>query len=132
MDRLFFTVFRDDDESIELWQKYGADPSHITRLGEEDNFWAAGPTGPCGPCSEVYFDQGEEFGCGSSDCAPGCDCDRYLEFWNLVFTQYDRQEDGSMPDLPHKNIDTGMGLERISAIMQGQHSNYEGDVLRAC
>ncbi len=131
MDRLFFTVYRDDDESIELWQKYGADPSHITRLGEEDNFWAAGPTGPCGPCSEVYFDQGEEFGCGSPDCAPGCDCDRYLEFWNLVFTQYDRQEDGSMPDLPHKNIDTGMGLERISAIMQGQHSNYEGDVLRS-
>ena len=131
MDRLFFTVFTDDDESIELWQKYGADSTHITRLGADDNFWAAGPTGPCGPCSEIYFDQGEEFGCGSPDCAPGCDCDRYLEFWNLVFTQYDRQEDGSMPDLPHKNIDTGMGLERISAIMQGQHSNYEGDVLRS-
>ena len=131
MDRLYFTVFTDDDESIELWQKYGAHPSHITRLGAEDNFWAAGPTGPCGPCSEIYFDQGEEFGCGEPDCAPGCDCDRYLEFWNLVFTQYDRQEDGSMPDLPHKNIDTGMGLERISAIMQGQHSNYEGDVLRS-
>ncbi|MDO4805832.1 MAG: alanine--tRNA ligase [Coriobacteriales bacterium] len=131
MDRLYFTVFTDDDESIELWQKYGADGTHINRLGEEDNFWAAGPTGPCGPCSEIYFDQGEEFGCGSPDCAPGCDCDRYLEFWNLVFTQYDRQEDGSMPDLPHKNIDTGMGLERIAAIMQGQHSNYEGDVLRS-
>jgi alanyl-tRNA synthetase len=131
MDRLFFTVFRDDDESIELWQKYGADASHITRLGEEDNFWAAGPTGPCGPCSEIYFDQGEEYGCGSPDCAPGCDCDRYLEFWNLVFTQYDRQEDGSMPELPHRNVDTGMGLERISAIMQGQHSNYEGDILRS-
>ncbi len=130
MERLYFTVFRDDDESIELWQKYGADPSHITRLGEEDNFWAAGPTGPCGPCSEIYFDQGEEYGCGSPTCAPGCDCDRYLEFWNLVFTQYDRQEDGSMPDLPHRNVDTGMGLERITAIMQGQHSNYEGDVLR--
>ena len=131
MDRLYFTVFEDDDESIELWQKYGVDASHITRLGEEDNFWAAGPTGPCGPCSEIYFDQGEEFSCGSPDCAPGCDCERYLEFWNLVFTQYDRQEDGSMPALPHKNIDTGMGLERISAIMQGQHSNYEGDVLRS-
>lgn len=131
MDRLYFTVFTDDDESIELWQKYGADGTHINRLGEDDNFWAAGPTGPCGPCSEIYFDQGEEFGCGSPDCAPGCDCDRYLEFWNLVFTQYDRQEDGSMPDLPHKNIDTGMGLERIAAIMQGQHSNYEGDVLRS-
>ncbi len=131
MDRLYFTVFTNDDESIELWQKYGADPTHITRLGEEDNFWAAGPTGPCGPCSEIYFDQGEEYGCGSPDCAPGCDCDRYLEFWNLVFTQYDRQEDGSLPDLPHRNVDTGMGLERIAAIMQGQHSNYEGDVLRS-
>ena len=131
MERLFFTVFTDDDESIELWQKYGADPTHITRLGEEDNFWAAGPTGPCGPCSEIYFDQGEEYGCGSPDCAPGCDCDRYLEFWNLVFTQYDRQEDGSLPELPHRNVDTGMGLERIAAIMQGQHSNYEGDVLRS-
>ncbi len=131
MDRLYFTVFTDDDESIELWQKYGVESSHITRLGAEDNFWAAGPTGPCGPCSEIYFDQGEEYGCGSPDCAPGCDCDRYLEFWNLVFTQYDRQEDGSMPDLPHKNIDTGMGLERIAAIMQGQHSNYEGDILRS-
>ncbi len=131
MDRLYFTVFTDDDESIALWQKYGADPTHITRLGEEDNFWAAGPTGPCGPCSEIYFDQGKEYGCGSPDCAPGCDCDRYLEFWNLVFTQYDRQEDGSMPDLPHRNVDTGMGLERIAAIMQGQHSNYEGDVLRS-
>ena len=131
MDRLYFTVFTDDDESIALWTKYGADPTHITRLGEEDNFWAAGPTGPCGPCSEIYFDQGEEFGCGEPDCAPGCDCDRYLEFWNLVFTQYDRQEDGSMPELPHRNVDTGMGLERISAIMQGQHSNYEGDVLRS-
>ena len=131
MERLYFTVFTDDDESIGLWQKYGADPTHITRLGEEDNFWAAGPTGPCGPCSEVYFDQGEEFGCGSPDCAPGCDCDRFLEFWNLVFTQYDRQEDGSLPELPHRNVDTGMGLERIAAIMQGQHSNYEGDVLRS-
>ena len=131
MDRLYFTVFTDDDESSALWQKYGVDPSHITRLGEDDNFWAAGPTGPCGPCSEVYFDQGEEFGCGKPDCAPGCDCDRYLEFWNLVFTQYDRQEDGSMPELPHRNIDTGMGLERIAAIMQGQHSNYEGDILRS-
>ena len=131
MDRLFFTVFTEDDESGDLWVKYGADPTHITRLGADDNFWAAGPTGPCGPCSEIYFDQGEEFGCGSPTCAPGCDCDRYLEFWNLVFTQYDRQEDGSMPDLPHKNIDTGMGLERIAAIMQGQHSNYEGDVLRS-
>ena len=128
---LYFTVYRDDDEAWQLWESVGALPGHISRLGEDDNFWAAGPTGPCGPCSEIYFDQGEEHGCGSPDCAPGCDCDRYLEFWNLVFTQYDRQEDGSLPELPHRNIDTGMGLERISAIMQHEASNYEGDVLRS-
>ena len=131
MDRLYFTVFTEDDESADVWVANGVDPSHITRLGADDNFWAAGPTGPCGPCSEVYYDQGPEYGCGRPDCAPGCDCDRYLEFWNLVFTQFDRQEDGSMPELPHRNIDTGMGLERISAIMQGKGSNYEGDVLRS-
>ena len=124
-DRLYMTVFRDDDEAIELWHSHGVAYDHITRLGEEDNFWAAGPTGPCGPCSEIYFDQGPEF----EGEAPGDDGDRYLEFWNLVFTQYDRQEDGSMPDLPHKNIDTGMGLERIAAIMQHKGTNYDGDVL---
>ena len=99
-------------------------------MGEEDNFWRAGPTGPCGPCSELYYDQGPEFGCGSPDCAPGCDCDRYLEYWNLVFTQYDGQEDGTLVPLPKKNIDTGMGLERIAAIMQGVQSNYEIDLMR--
>ena len=126
-DRLYFTVFENDDEAIELWHSHGVDYDHISRLGEEDNFWAAGPTGPCGPCSEIYFDQGPEF----EGEAPGDDGDRYLEFWNLVFTQYDRQEDGSMPDLPHRNIDTGMGLERIAAIMQHKGSNYEGDVMRS-
>ena len=129
-DRLYFTVFTEDDEGAQIWQDLGVEPDHISRLGEDDNFWAAGPTGPCGPCSEIYFDQGEEYGCGKPDCAPGCDCDRYLEFWNLVFTQYDRQEDGSFVDLPSRNIDTGMGLERIAAIMQHQHTNYEGDILR--
>ena len=130
-DRLYMTVFEDDDEAIELWHKQGVAYDHITRLGADDNFWAAGPTGPCGPCSEIYFDQGEEFGCGSPDCAPGCDCDRYLEFWNLVFTQYDRQEDGSLPELPHRNVDTGMGLERIAAIMQHKGTNYDGDLLQS-
>ncbi|WP_303131713.1 alanine--tRNA ligase [uncultured Olsenella sp.] len=125
-DRLYMTVFEDDDEAIELWHAQGVAYDHISRLGEEDNFWAAGPTGPCGPCSEIYFDQGPDF----EGEAPGDDGDRYLEFWNLVFTQYDRQEDGSMPELPHRNIDTGMGLERIAAIMQHEGSNYEGDVLR--
>ena len=130
-ERLYMTVFEDDDEAIELWHKQGVPYDHISRLGEKDNFWAAGPTGPCGPCSEIYFDQGEEFGCGGEHCGPGCDdCDRFLEFWNLVFTQYDRQEDGSLPELPHRNIDTGMGLERIAAIMQHKGTNYDGDLLQ--
>ena len=125
-DRLYMTVFEDDDEAIELWHAQGVAYDHISRLGEGDNFWAAGPTGPCGPCSEIYFDQGPAF----EGERPGDDGERYLEFWNLVFTQYDRQEDGSMPELPHRNIDTGMGLERIAAIMQHKGSNYDGDVLR--
>ncbi len=130
-ERLYMTVFEDDDEAIELWHKQGVPYDHISRLGADDNFWAAGPTGPCGPCSEIYFDQGEEFGCGGEHCGPGCDdCDRFLEFWNLVFTQYDRQEDGSLPELPHRNIDTGMGLERIAAIMQHKGTNYDGDLLQ--
>ncbi|MBR3234757.1 MAG: alanine--tRNA ligase [Atopobiaceae bacterium] len=124
-DRLYMTVFEDDNEAIELWHSHGVPYDHISRLGEDDNFWAAGPTGPCGPCSEIYFDQGPEY----EGEAPGDDGDRYLEFWNLVFTQYDRQEDGSMPELPHRNIDTGMGLERIAAIMQHKGTNYDGDVL---
>lgn len=130
IERLYFTVFTEDDEAFEIWRKLGVAEDHISRLGEDDNFWAAGPTGPCGPCSEIYFDQGEEVGCGSPDCRPGCDCDRFLEFWNLVFTQYDRQEDGSMPELPHRNLDTGMGLERMAAIMQHKSSFYDGDLMR--
>ena len=130
-ERLYFTVFEDDDETIEIWKNLGVSEDHISRLGEDDNFWRAGPTGPCGPCSEIYYDQGPEFGCGSPDCAPGCDCDRFLEYWNCVFTQYDGQEDGTLAPLPKKNIDTGMGLERMAAIMQGVQSNYETDVLRS-
>ena len=130
-ERLYFTVFEDDDETIEIWKNLGVPDDHISRLGEDDNFWRAGPTGPCGPCSEIYYDQGPEFGCGSPDCAPGCDCDRFLEYWNCVFTQYDGQEDGTLAELPTKNIDTGMGLERMAAIMQGVQSNYETDVLRS-
>ena len=130
-DRLYFTVFTEDDETEAVWRSLGVEPDHITRLGEDDNFWAAGPTGPCGPCSEIYFDLGEEVGCGCPDCAPGCDCDRFLEFWNLVFTQFDRQEDGSMPELPHRNLDTGMGLERMAAIMQHKSSFFDGDVMQS-
>lgn len=130
-DRLWFTIFEDDDDAFEIWREIGVPAERIGRLGADDNFWAAGPTGPCGPCSEIHVDLGEEYGCGREDCAPGCDhCDRFVEIWNLVFTQYDRQEDGTDLPLPHQNIDTGMGLERIAAIMQGKLTNYEGDVLR--
>ena len=129
-ERLYFTVFEDDDETIEIWKSLGVPDDHISRLGEDDNFWRAGPTGPCGPCSEIYFDQGPEVGCGRPDCKPGCDCDRFLEYWNCVFTQYDGQEDGTLAPLPTKNIDTGMGLDRIAAIMQGVDNNYDTDVLR--
>ena len=131
VERLYFTVFTDDDETHDIWRGLGVPEDHISRLGEDDNFWAAGPTGPCGPCSEIYFDQGEDVGCGSPDCAPGCDCDRFLEFWNLVFTQFDRQEDGSLPELPHRNLDTGMGLERMAAIMQHKSANYDGDLMQS-
>ena len=130
IERLYFTVFTDDDETFEIWRSLGVEESHISRLGEDDNFWAAGPTGPCGPCSEIYYDMGEDVGCGRPDCAPGCDCDRFLEYWNLVFTQFDRQEDGSMPELPHRNLDTGMGLERMSAIMQGKTSFFDSDIMQ--
>ena len=130
IERLYFTVFTEDDETYDIWRSLGIEESHISRLGADDNFWAAGPTGPCGPCSEIYYDQGEDVGCGRADCAPGCDCDRFLEYWNLVFTQFDRQEDGSMPELPHRNLDTGMGLERMSAIMQHKSSFYDSDIMQ--
>ena len=131
VERLYFTIFTDDDETHDVWRSLGVPEDHISRLGEDDNYWAAGPTGPCGPCSEIYFDQGEDVGCGKPDCAPGCDCDRFLEFWNLVFTQFDRQEDGSLPELPHRNLDTGMGLERMAAIMQHKSANYDGDLMQS-
>ena len=130
-DRLWFTIFEDDDEAEAIWRdEVGVAAERIVRMGAKDNFWSAGPTGPCGPCSELYYDQGEAVGCGSEDCQPGCDCDRYLEYWNLVFMQYERQEDGTLEPLPQKNIDTGMGLERIAAILQGVPSNFETDILR--
>jgi len=129
--RLWFSIFEDDDEAAVIWvDEIGVPAERVVRLGEKDNFWSAGPTGPCGPCSELYYDQGEEVGCGSADCAPGCDCDRFVEYWNLVFMQFDRQEDGSLQPLPKQNIDTGAGLERIAAITQGVTSNFETDLLR--
>ena len=128
-DKLYATVYQDDDEAYGLWQKVVGLPSErIYRLGEKDNFWAMGDTGPCGPCSEILIDQGEHMGCDNPDCAPGCDCDRYLELWNLVFMQFERDPSGKMTPLPKPSIDTGMGLERISAVVQGVYSNFESDL----
>lgn len=130
-ERLWVTVFEDDDEAEELWRNVeGLRPERIVRMGEKDNFWAMGDTGPCGPCSEILIDQGEEFSCGKPSCRVGCDCDRYLELWNLVFMQYDRDKSGNLNPLPNPSIDTGMGLERITAVLQGVKSNYETDLLR--
>ncbi len=126
-DKLWATIYPKDTEAEELWKAQpGFDPTHVVKL--EDNFWEIGP-GPCGPDTEIFIDLGEERGCGSPDCAVGCDCDRYLEIWNNVFTQYDKTEDGQYNDLEHKNIDTGMGLERIASVMQGVKNNFETDLL---
>ncbi len=128
-DKMWISVFQDDDEAFELWEQVdGLLDGRIVRLGEEDNFWAMGDTGPCGPCSEIHIDQGLEAGCGRPDCAVGCDCDRFLELWNLVFMQFNRSEDGTMTPLPKPSIDTGMGLERVAAVMQGKLNNYDSDL----
>ena len=129
-DKLYATVFEDDEEAHDIWLKdIGLPKNRVYRLGEKDNFWAMGDTGPCGPCSEILIDQGEEFSCGKKTCTVGCDCDRYLELWNLVFMQYERNAEGKMTKLPKPNIDTGMGLERITAVLQGVKSNYETDLV---
>ncbi|MCZ6469155.1 MAG: alanine--tRNA ligase [Candidatus Dadabacteria bacterium] len=131
VEKLWVTVFEEDDEALELWQKViGLPEDRVLSLGEKDNFWSMGDTGPCGPCSEILIDQGEEFSCGKKSCAVGCECDRYLELWNLVFMQYGRDSSGKMTPLPNPSIDTGMGLERITAVLQGVKSNYETDLLR--
>ncbi|MFW6054823.1 MAG: alanine--tRNA ligase [Thermodesulfobacteriota bacterium] len=128
-DRLYITIFRDDDEAGRLWKKVtGISGERIYRLGEKENFWAMGDTGPCGPCSEVHIDQGEHMAC-SPDCEIGvCECDRFLEIWNLVFMQYNRDESGNLANLPKPSIDTGLGLERIAAVCQGVYSNYDTDL----
>ncbi len=130
-EHLWATVFHEDDEARQLWQKIaGLPPERIMGMGEKDNFWAMGDTGPCGPCSEILFDQGQEMACGP-DCAIGvCECDRYLEIWNLVFMQFNRTADGTMHPLPKPSIDTGMGLERLAAVLQGVQSNFDTDLLR--
>lgn len=129
-DRLWVSVYEEDDEAYDIWKNViGFPEERIVRLGKDDNFWEIG-TGPCGPCSEIYYDRGEEYGCGKEDCRPGCDCDRYIEFWNHVFTQFSRDENGNYSDLAHPNIDTGMGLERIATIMQGVDSIFDVDTVR--
>ncbi|MFC1924133.1 alanine--tRNA ligase [Chloroflexota bacterium] len=128
-DRLWISIFLDDDEAYKYWQAVGVTDEKIVRLGEEDNFWGpAGDSGPCGPCSEIHYDFGEGFGCGRPDCDPACDCARFSEIWNLVFTQYNQDKEGNRIPLPKPNIDTGMGLERVAAVMQGKASVYETDL----
>ena len=130
VDKLWVTIYQDDDEAFDIWTKeVGVAPDRIVRMGKEDNFWEIGQ-GPCGPCSEIYFDRGVEAGCGSPDCKIGCDCDRFVEFWNLVFTQFDKDEDGNYNRLANPNIDTGMGLERLACIMQGVNNIFEVDTVK--
>ena len=129
--RLYVTVFTDDDEAADIWhQQEGVPRERIYRFGEKDNFWSMGDTGPCGPCTEIFWDNGPEVGCGSPDCAVGCDCDRYMEIWNNVFMQFNRTADGVLHPLPKPAVDTGMGLERITTVMQGVRSNYDTDLLQ--
>ena len=129
-DKLYVSVYFEDDEAYDIWTKeIGVAPDHMVRLGKEDNFWEHG-AGPCGPCSEIYFDRGEKYGCGSPDCKVGCDCDRFVEFWNLVFTQFDNDGNGNYSKLKSCNIDTGMGLERLACIMQGVDNLFEVDTVQ--
>ncbi|MFH1037058.1 MAG: alanine--tRNA ligase [PVC group bacterium] len=129
-EQLWVSVFRDDDEAFDIWRKFiGVPAAKIVRLGEQDNFWGpAGLSGPCGPCSEIYFDRGTEYGCGRDGCRPGCDCERYFEFWNLVFPQFYQEESGERRELERRGIDTGMGLERLALLSQGTVSNYDIDL----
>lgn len=130
VDKLYVTIYENDDEAFDIWTKQnGVDSSHIVRLGKADNFWEHG-SGPCGPCSEIYFDRGEKYGCGSPDCGPGCECDRYVEFWNNVFSQFNNDGNGNYTELVQKNIDTGMGLERLACIMQGVDNIFEVDTVQ--
>lgn len=129
--KLWITIFKDDDESFDIWHKdVGIPKERIVRMGEEDNFWSAGATGPCGPCSEILYDLGKERSCGKPDCFIGCDCDRFLEVWNLVFMQYHRDEKGVLNPLPKKNVDTGLGLERAASILQKVPNNFETDLIK--
>ena len=129
-DLLWPSVYEGDDEAFTIWRdKIGVPEAHIVKLGKADNFWEHG-SGPCGPCSEIYFDRGEKYGCGSPDCKPGCDCDRFMEIWNNVFSQFNNDGAGNYTELAQKNIDTGMGLERLACVMQGVDNLFEVDTVR--
>ncbi|MFC1672301.1 alanine--tRNA ligase-related protein [Planctomycetota bacterium] len=133
-EKLSVSVFEEDEEAVTVWkEKVGLPPEKISRLGPSENFWPAnapdnGPNGPCGPCTEIFYDRGPERSCGSDDCGVDCDCDRYVEIWNLVFTQYNRRDGGVLEPLQKRNIDTGMGLERITSVLQNTDSNFETDL----
>lgn len=129
-EKLYISVYEEDDEARDIWiNEVGVDAGHIVKLGKEDNFWEHG-TGPCGPCSEIHYDRGEKYGCGKPTCGVGCDCDRFMEVWNLVFTQFDKDEEGNYNPLPNPNIDTGMGLERLAVVMQGVDNLFEVDTVQ--
>ena len=130
-DKLWISVFREDDEAEKIWkEKIGVNPERIVRLDEEDNFWSMGETGPCGPCSEIYYDHGDHIE-GTPPGSEGDEGDRFVEIWNLVFMQFNRNESGEMTPLPKPSVDTGMGLERIAAVMQGVNSNYDTDLFKS-
>ncbi|MGL4363023.1 MAG: alanine--tRNA ligase, partial [Cellulosilyticaceae bacterium] len=132
VELLYISVYEEDDDAAQIWMnKIGLPKEKIFYMGKEDNFWEVGTTGPCGPCSEIYFDRGEKYGCSSPNCTVGCDCDRYIEFWNLVFTQFNRNEDGTYVPLPKPNIDTGMGLERLAVMMQDVETVFDVDTIKA-
>ncbi|MDO5014901.1 MAG: alanine--tRNA ligase [Clostridia bacterium] len=126
LEKLYFTVYKDDDETFNLWKEHGISENHIYRFGKEDNFWEHGE-GPCGPCTEIFYDRGENFGCHNKDCSPGCDCDRYVEIWNLVFSEFESDGKGHYTPLKQKNIDTGMGLERLACVVQEKDNLFEID-----
>jgi alanyl-tRNA synthetase len=130
VDKLWASIYEEDDEAYDIWvNDIGIDPNRVVRLGKEDNFWEIG-VGPCGPCSEIYYDRGPGHGCGSPDCKPGCECDRFVEFWNHVFTQFNRDEAGNYTPLDNPNIDTGLGLERLACIMQDTDSIFDVDTIK--
>ena len=130
-DKLWASVYLEDDEAFDLWHnRIGIPMERMVRLGKEDNFWAMGDTGPCGPCSEIHLDRGPSYGCGKPDCGVDCDCDRFLEIWNLVFMQFNQDDSGEMTPLPKPSIDTGLGLERLTSILQNVDTNFDTDLIR--